>query len=70
MVVTATDHAGRTVRDQLKANCTRELRQQFDIFVGRPVWTVGGDWQWINSEDDLEKAVMYAGESQERMDRK
>ncbi|TWU00586.1 hypothetical protein Pla108_15380 [Botrimarina colliarenosi] len=66
VVVTAPGFNGKRVRDQLKANCTRELRQRFDAFVDRPVWTVGGDWQCVNDEDDLHQVVTYAGESQER----
>jgi len=60
--------AGRTVRDQLKANCTRGLRERDPIFIDRPVWTVGGDWQCINTAEDLEQAIAYAGEAQDRKD--
>ncbi|WP_442484682.1 hypothetical protein [Aeoliella sp. SH292] len=70
VVITATNYAGSTVREQLKANSTRELRHSFHLFLGRPVWSVGGDWQCINSEDELHQVVTYAGESQDRMDRK
>jgi REP element-mobilizing transposase RayT len=68
-VVTATACSGRTVRDQLKANCTRGLRERSAVFRDRPVWSVGGDWTCLNSEDDLEQALVYAGEAQDRMDR-
>ena len=66
VVITAKDVTGKMVRDQLKANCTRGIREQYKLFVDRPVWTVGGDWQCINSDDDLEQAVLYASEAQER----
>ncbi len=66
VVVTATGYAGSKVRDQLKANCTRVLREQWPKFVDRPVWSVGGDWQCINSEKDLERAILYVSEAQER----
>lgn len=68
VVVTAFGFAGDVVRDQLKANCTRILRQENPQFVGRPVWTVRGDWQCVNSDDDLEQAILYAGEAQDRME--
>ena len=58
---------GSKVRDQLKANCTRVLRESWPRFVDRPVWTTGGDWQCINTEDDLEQVVMYVSEAQDRM---
>ena len=65
-VVTAKSCAGQVVREQLKANCTRGLREQWNEFRERPVWTVGGDWQCINSEDDLESAILYVTEAQDR----
>ena len=68
VVVTANDYAGRTVRDQLKANCTRALREQWPVFVDRPVWTVGGDWECINSEQNLETVCQYVREAQDRME--
>ncbi|WP_419580134.1 hypothetical protein [Stieleria magnilauensis] len=43
VVVTADGYSGRTVRDQLKANATRKLRQLSAEFRDRPVWSVGGD---------------------------
>ena len=54
-------------RDQLKANCTRVLRERWPQFVDRPVWTTGGDWQCINSEDELEQVIVYVSEAQDRM---
>jgi len=69
VVVTAMGYAGDKVRDQLKANCTRGLRKQFSVYTDRPVWTVGGDWKCINSEDNLEQAILYTGDVQERKDR-
>ena len=69
-VVTATRNSGKTVLDQLKANCTRGLREQWTVFCDRPVWTVGGDWDCINSEDDLETVIVYVREAQDRMEYK
>ena len=69
VVVSTKGYTGKTVCDQLKANCTRGLRQKFPVFVDRPVWTVGGDWRNVNSEDDLQDVITYASEAQDRMNR-
>jgi REP element-mobilizing transposase RayT len=69
-VVTAVDCSGKTVRDQLKANCTRGLREKWAAFRDRQVWSVGGDWECINSEDDLETVCQYVREAQDRMEYK
>ncbi len=66
VAVTATCCSGDKVRDQLKANCTRVLRERWPAFRNRPVWTKGGDWQCINSEDDLAGVVEYVTECQNR----
>lgn len=65
-VVTASGCSGKTVRDQLKANGTRGLRERWTQFGDRPVWTVGGDWACINAEDDLEQVCVYVREVQDR----
>ena len=67
-VVTAAGYSGKTVRDQLKANCTRGLRERWTVFCDRPVWTVGGDRECINNEDGLEAVCQYVREVQDRMD--
>jgi REP element-mobilizing transposase RayT len=69
-VVTAPGCSGRTVRDQLKANCTRGLREHWAVFRDRPAWTVGGDWECVNSEDDLETVCAYVRDAQDRMEHK
>ena len=65
VAVTASRYSGAKVRDQLKANCTRVLREQTDVFVNRPVWATGGDWQCINTEEDLEQVRLYISEAQD-----
>ena len=67
VVVTANGCSGQTVRDQLKANCTRGIRQHWEEFRDRNVWTVGGDWECVNSEEDLETVSLYVREAQDRM---
>ena len=70
VVATANGCSGKTVRDQLKANSTRGLREKWAAFRDRPVWTAGGDWECINSDDDLATVCEYVREAQDRMDRK
>ena len=65
IVVTAAGYPGNKVRDQLKANCTRVLRERWPKFVGRAVWTAGGDWQCLNTEEELEKVVEYVSVAQD-----
>jgi REP element-mobilizing transposase RayT len=67
VVVTAPGYAGSTVRDQLKANGTRGLRQHDQRFVGRPVWTSKGDWQCLYAQQELEQAMQYTSDAQDRM---
>ena len=66
VVVTAIGYSGDTVRDQMKAKCTRKLRAIDARFQDRTVWTRGGDWQCINSEDDLESCILYVRDAQDR----
>lgn len=64
VVVTAPGYEPETVRDQLKAWCTRKLKP---TNPGRErFWTEGGSRRWINHEDDLEAAIMYVNEAQDR----
>ena len=54
-----------TVRDQLKANCTRRLRQQEAPLVVEKTWTTGGDIEYIYDEDDLAQVIQYVLEAQD-----
>ena len=65
VVVTAESYSGSSVRDQLKANATTALRNHHVAFLNRPVWAQGGDWDCINSEDALERAIHYVMEAQD-----
>ena len=65
LVASARSVTGEKVRDQVKANCTRVLREKWKCFEGRPVWSVGGDWQCINTEDDLEQVIAYVADAQD-----
>ncbi|MDX1929320.1 MAG: hypothetical protein SFV81_22525, partial [Pirellulaceae bacterium] len=66
VVVTVKGYHGAKVRDQIKANCTRVIREGWPLFVDRPVWAVGGDWQCVNTEEELEQVILYATEGQDR----
>ena len=66
VVATAVNYSGKTVCDQLKANCTRALRQFDSGFRDRQVWSVGGDWECINSIDDVDVVCQYVREAQDR----
>ena len=59
----------KVVRDQIKANATRVLRALSPPIVNEKVWTKGGDIEFIDTEDELERVVLYVMEAQDRMDR-
>ena len=65
VVVSAPSHRGNIVRDQLKANGTKALRDSIPKFLNRPVWTEGGDWQCVDTESDLDEVIRYASEAQD-----
>jgi hypothetical protein len=54
----------------LAAGRTRGLREPWAVFRDRRVWTVGGDWECVNSEDDLETVCLYVREAQDRLENK
>jgi hypothetical protein len=68
-VITASLVSGRVVRDQLKANCTRGLRERWTVFRDRPVWTQGGDWKCLNTDESLIRTVDYVLIAQDRRER-
>ena len=63
--ISARDINGRVIRDQLKAYCTRGLRERWDFFQNRPVWTELGDWRCLNSEEALAAAIAYIRNAQD-----
>ena len=64
VVVTAPGYKPETVRDQFKAWCTRKLKEAGESRTN--FWTEGGSRRWINTEDDLEAAIVYVLEAQDR----
>ncbi len=64
VVVTAPGYRPEVVRDQFKAWCTRNLKPSNP---GRErFWTEGASCRWINHDHDLETAILYATDAQER----
>ena len=64
VVVTASGYKPETVRDQLKAWCTRKLKPNHP---GREnFWTEGASRRYLNTEEDLEAAIIYVNEAQDR----
>ena len=64
VVVAAPEYAPDTVSDQFKAWCTKKLKPSYpnrDRF-----WTERSSCRWINHEDDLDSAIIYVLEAQDR----
>ena len=64
-VVTAMRTAPATVREQLKAWCSRELRNHDDNRRKR-WWAEGGSVRSLNDEDSLAHAIAYTRDAQDR----
>ncbi|MBM3967709.1 MAG: hypothetical protein FJ308_22030 [Planctomycetes bacterium] len=58
------------VRDQFKANATRVLRAMPQPIANEKVWSKGGDIEFVDTDEELERIVLYVTEAQDRMDRK
>ena len=65
-VVVLADAPPKKVRDQLKANCTRCLRSQAEPLSVEKTWTKGGDIEVLDLDDQLQAAVHYVTETQDR----
>jgi REP element-mobilizing transposase RayT len=64
--VVSADVRPQTVRDQLKANCTRRLREQPEPLNVPRTWARGGDCELLDKDEDIEAAVLYVTEAQDR----
>ena len=64
-VVVVSNESPQKVRDQLKANATRCLRQQNQPLNVVRTWTRGGDCEFVKDED-IETVVQYVTEAQDR----
>ncbi len=64
VVVTAAGYRSQTVRDQFKAWCSRRLKEAG--IMRDNFWTEGCSQRLVNSENDLEAAVVYVLDAQDR----
>jgi REP element-mobilizing transposase RayT len=55
----------QTIRDQLKANCTAQLRSQPNPLIVERTWTQKGDCAVLFTDDELDNAVRYTVEAQD-----
>jgi REP element-mobilizing transposase RayT len=55
----------QTIRDQLKANCTAQLRSQSNPLVVERTWTKKGDCTVLFTDEELYNAVRYTLEAQD-----
>lgn len=69
ILVTASAKKPKLVRDQIKAKCTLEIRNANSGFADRPIWTTGGDIEFIDTEDAIPECEIYINDAQDRMDR-
>ena len=73
-VVVASDKSPRVVRDQLKAWCTRRLKDLVQPTPDSPSsnrirtnwWSERGSCRYINDADSLEAAILYVRDAQDR----
>ncbi|MBI2480708.1 MAG: transposase [Planctomycetia bacterium] len=65
LAVTA-DSKPEKVRDQLKANCTRVLREEDKTLIDKRMWTRGGDIEFTYTDEELEQVIQYINEVQDR----
>jgi REP element-mobilizing transposase RayT len=70
VVVTAPGYDPKVVMDELKAWCTRRLKEQDQVSRSRTGasrqkwWTQGGSKRWLNDATNLEEAVRYVADGQ------
>ncbi len=67
VVVTARGYAPNVVHDQLKAWCTRKLKESG--VIRENMWTEGGSKRSINTLEELDRVIFYASEGQDRKHR-
>ena len=64
VVVTAPGYDPETVRDQLKAWCTRKLKPNHPN--RERFWTEGVSRRYLNTDGDLDSAIIYVNEARDR----
>ncbi|MGC1273524.1 MAG: transposase, partial [Planctomycetaceae bacterium] len=63
-VVTAKETSPRTAREQLKAWCTRRLKQTAGGRLRKNWWTEGGSTRIVDDDEQLEEAITYVRDAQ------
>ena len=66
VIATAAGYAPETVREQFKSWCSRRLKEVEPTRSRSRFWTEGGSRRWINREENLEAAIVYVMEAQDR----
>ncbi len=64
-VVVAAYLKPQTIRDQLKAHCTGQLRRQQKPLICERTWTKGGDCEVLFDEESLSNAIAYTLDAQD-----
>ena len=64
-VVVTANAKPKLIRDQLKANCTVQLRRQELPFICDRTWAKGGDCSVLFDDKSLHNAVVYTLEAQD-----
>ncbi|MEZ6097214.1 MAG: transposase [Pirellulaceae bacterium] len=64
VVVTSSGYSPETVRDQFKAWCSQKLKSSYP--ERKRFWTEGASRRYLNTEEELEAAVMYVRDAQDR----
>jgi REP element-mobilizing transposase RayT len=68
-VVVTADVAPKTLREQLKAWCTRRLKQLHRDQSHEPPreqwWAERGSIRWLHTQDDLDAAILYVRDGQD-----
>ncbi|TWU00823.1 Transposase IS200 like protein [Stieleria varia] len=63
-LVVVADRGPKAVRDQLKANCTRHLRQQEIPLIVERTWAKGADIEILDTEQEIHDCIIYVLEAQ------
>ena len=66
MVVSAREHAPDLVRDQTKAELTKQLRKQGLVDSKQPVWAAKGWIVFLDDDEAIREASVYTSEAQDR----
>ena len=68
-VVSASGYEPSLVRDQVKAEITKQLRKQSLVAEDGPVWSEGGWIEYLDDEDAIHQTSIYVLEAQDRKGR-